>query len=111
MIDDQINKTIARHLGWTHISNDPDMVQYTARRPDGKWELIPRYTSDLNAMHEAEKTLDYAKSIVYGRKLWYIVSNEEYSSINDRDNAARLAHATAAQRAEAYLRVLNLWEE
>jgi hypothetical protein len=57
---------------------------------------LPDYLSDLNAMHEAEKVLtpeqgwEYAQNLVVdGGRGWF---------------------ATAAQRAEAFLRTLNLWE-
>jgi hypothetical protein len=65
-------------------------------------QTIPDYPADLNAMHEAEKMLtpeqhiDYMEwlgmcSDDYGRKVWAYV------------------HATASQRAKAFLRTLGLW--
>ena len=61
--------------------------------------LIPDYLNDLNAMHEAERTMG-------DPQLW-----DEYQSyLSDAmRNIGWIYHATAAQRAEAFLRTLNLW--
>ncbi len=60
--------------------------------------------NDLNAMHEAEKLLDEAQMGAYAGLVYYSVA---------RDNKERRygIHATAAQRAEAFLRALNLWTD
>jgi hypothetical protein len=64
----------------------------------------PDYLSDLNAMHEAEKMLtpqqqsDYSFSLSAG---W----------MSDRRDNWRGCHATATQRAEAFLRTLNFWKD
>jgi hypothetical protein len=92
---------IAKACGWTKFT--PDTIQYTARRSDGKWGLIPDYLSDLNAMHEAEKVLT---DLNLYRKFLYLVVLEDPSNASNEP-----AWATAAQRAEAFLRTLNLWIE
>ena len=62
--------------------------------------LIPSYTSDLNAMHEAEKVLTRDQVWHYEKLL------------EDRTGLRWEAiHSTAAHRAEAFLRTLGLWEE
>lgn len=58
---------------------------------------LPDYWRDLNAMHEAEKTLEDPD--LYERHLSSECEGSEY-----------LFHATAAQRAEAFGRTLGLWE-
>ncbi len=58
---------------------------------------IPDYLGDLNAMHEAEKALTGEQSWQYVQLLSGY-SNEGWC-------------ATAAQRAEAFLRTLGLWVE
>lgn len=74
--------------------------------PRGRWKLNerverfkPDYLNDLNAMHEAEKTLNresgYHEIGGYGL---YLVALEHNAS------------ATAAHRAEAFLRTLDLWK-
>lgn len=59
---------------------------------------IPDYVNDLNAMHEAEKILtpDQLRDMVD-----YISADLIYVNI---------LHATAAQRAKAFLLTLNLWK-
>jgi len=61
-------------------------------------EYLPDYLNDLNAMHGAEKTLDY-------------------NDLNDMEESVSFHfgvtpfHATASQRAEAFLRTIGEWEE
>jgi hypothetical protein len=65
----------------------------------GRWRFeIPNYPEDLNAMHEAEKVLDFNQL------------KDMEDSVNFQFGVFPF-HATAAQRAEAFLRTLNLWEE
>jgi len=49
-------------------------------------------------MHEAEKVLSLDQ--------WH-----KYTSLIGRHDYKNLLHATAAQRAEAFLRTLNLWND
>jgi hypothetical protein len=74
------------------------------------FEEIPDYLYDLNAMHEAEKTLTQDQMIDYSRHVGKSVTMYLPAS-----RAAwmdfRLIHATAAQRAKAFLKTLNLWTE
>lgn len=70
--------------------------------PDGKGlTYVPNYLNDLNAMHEAEKLLR-AEDELWGEYCGHLVKNGSWFNAVD---------ATAAQRAEAFLRTLNLWEE
>ena len=62
------------------------------------WKL-PDPPNDLNAMHEAEEQLFGKKWHIYTGHLSHICSG--YSSAY---------HATAAQRAEAFLKTLGLWK-
>ena len=59
---------------------------------------VPNYLNDLNAMHEAEKMLGD------GRNTW-----GKYCDLLG-GSLYHCAHATAAQRAEAFLKTLNLWK-
>jgi hypothetical protein len=103
MTDEKINIAIAEACGWTGFNPDniPDCLQYTARSPSGKWGLIPDYCNDLNAMHEAEKVFTTA---LYCR---YI---NELCDLTIKGNNS-MYMATARQRAEAFLRTINKWEE
>jgi hypothetical protein len=62
---------------------------------------LPDYLNDLNAMHEAEKILTARQRSVYVGKLFNLPASELESN----------TFATAYQRAEAFLRTLNLWQE
>ena len=66
---------------------------------DGKYGQtnVPNYPGDLNACHEMEKALSTAQL------------QREYADILDDGNGGHFA--TAAQRSEAFLRTLGLWEE
>jgi hypothetical protein len=64
---------------------------------------VPDYLSDLNAMHEAEI------SYIIPNGLW-----DDYVSwikLRMWDGERFWGQATAKQRAEAFLRTLNLWEK
>jgi len=67
----------------------------------GYTEPIPNYPSDLNAMHEAEKMLDVDK--------WQRRDYIDY--LNNNGDQWAHTHATAAQRAEAFLKALNIWKD
>ena len=103
---------IAEACGWKQFksvsvgSNDSNTA-IMGTTPDSNWvKPIPDYLNDLNAMHEAEtKCLDtdsmnpisfcpYAdqlQDVCYDKTHWWC--------------------ATAAQRAEAFLKTLGLWKE
>lgn len=104
---------IAKACGWTKFT--PDTIQYTACRADGKWGMIPDYLNDLNAMAEAFNTLPESTHVTYGRHLQEICNEGLVGYIpcypEDFAGLARIAHATAAQRAEAFLKTLNFWTE
>jgi hypothetical protein len=69
------------------------------------YAALPDYLNDLNAMHEAEKTLTEK-----GVNTWWA-----YVDLINRRNLtpfgqSTAVHATAAQRAEAFLRTIGKWE-
>jgi len=76
---------------WTH----PD---YSPRLNIG----CPDYLNDLNDMHEAEKMLTKEQ---YSRYAWIVLQGTPARELECRE----FFSATAAQRAEAFLRTLNLW--
>jgi len=67
---------------------------------------VPDYPNDLNAMHEAVKIFSESQEDDFYTILWGItaIPNTPHSHF-------RAANATASQRAEAFLRTLNLWKE
>lgn len=66
---------------------------------------LPDYLNDLNAMHEAEKILDFAQMCMMGEILREIEMRTEQARGSFR------WHTTAAQRAEAFLRTLGKWQD
>jgi hypothetical protein len=82
--------------------------------PTGETSVIdlPNYLSDLNAMHEAEKILDskYEPARNESQRGSYL-EWLGYCGENNTSEVYGCAHATAAQRAEAFLRTIGKWEE
>jgi hypothetical protein len=104
MTDEQINEAIALYLGWRGVVSDP-ILGVMGVPPVGNECDIPRiknamWTKDLNAMHEAEKTLADANMYVMEYHIKAMVKGHGF-----------YFHATARQRAEAFLRTLGKWED
>jgi hypothetical protein len=106
MTDEQINAAIAEACGWKAVCVDGDSGFYKGfdngaeLRPD-----FPDYCTDLNAMHEAEKMLAPKNWDRFSENWW-----NYYHHLLDGD-VQKTIHATARQRAEAFLRTLGKWEE
>lgn len=107
MTPEEQNKAIAAACGKTyHRPSDQELK-------DGCFsQFEPNYVRDLNAMHEAEKTLaspiDWAN---YNVELFKVATNTNLSrAVNMPRQIFRALTATAPQRAEAFLRALNLWK-
>jgi len=90
-------------LGLYRPNENKSICSSNTRR--GLAGFTPDYLNDLNAMHEAEKLLTGYDSATgdsqYGR---YITGLQQITNWN------RVPCATAAQRAEALLKTLNLWK-
>ncbi len=69
--------------------------------------FIPDYLSDLNAMHEVEKVLD-GRADYYEMLMWICDHDWQHSSAKHIRNPIC---ATAAQRAEAFLRTIDKWQD
>lgn len=116
---------IAEYLGWKLIkidkaSNGDDVYESfwwppNVGEPDSA-EVIndygcispPKYLKDLNAIHEAEKTLTDAEWYGYRDELRKVVLGP-VGMVSDWAKAD--LHATAAQKAEAFLKFKGLWKE
>lgn len=82
--------------------------------PDGKsLTYVPDYLNDLNAIHEAEKLILAENHVGYCRAVLELVCPETKGVIVGlhAGYGISILHATAAQRAEAFLRTLNLWTD
>lgn len=99
MTDDQINRAIAKACGWTDFSEHPDWGTMAIEPgTHGLRTMIPSYSTDLNWMHEAEKTI-YKHNNLWAA-YYYAVGAGPFS-----------LHVTARKKAEAFLRALGKWEE
>ena len=91
---------IAEACGWKNIKMGMNGITLLGGI-GGRRKPIPDYLNDLNAMHEAEKVLDIVvERGEYREYLSFITGGE-----------VEMIYATAAQRAEAFLRTLDKWEE
>ncbi len=93
---------IAEACGWTQgycPCGDEECGAWQSPRKDN-WEYLPDYLNDLNAMHEAEKVMKGQKIDAYVTMLCLKVQS-----------TPSLWNATAAQRAEAFLRTIGKWED
>lgn len=98
MTDEQMRVAIAECCGWKHL--EADEAQDGFRDEDGVWHnMPPDYPNDLNAMHEAEKTLDEISAYEYANALDCICGETRFL----------LCHATARQKSEAFLRTVGKW--
>ncbi len=71
---------------------------------------LPDYLNDLNAMHEAEKVLRNKSGDHQLFRFISCLENVVVDQATDYGWGFALCHATAAQRAEAFLRTLGLWK-
>ena len=84
------------HSGWPHeYMNQADRLRH-----------IPNYLNDLNAMHDAEETLQESQLVTYSDKLYDLAV--EHSLKTGKWSYLSM---TASQRAEAFLRTIGKWED
>lgn len=113
---DKLKQRIAilEFCGW---KRDPDFDFQTSYETVEIWsngsklsrfENLPDYLNDLNAIHEAEKLIvsDTEKCFAYQRALAKACGADEYDF-----EKSFIWHASAPERAEALLRTIGKWEE
>jgi hypothetical protein len=93
MTNEQINIAIAEACGWKEEEFGPSWYQ--------SYTKMPNFCNDLNAMHEAEKRM---RNGDWTRYCQYLA---EYGGGTVRFVSV---HATAPNRAEAFLRTIGKWE-
>ena len=112
MTDEQINIAIAEACGWQIIPEyyhgDDQPPEYTTVTPHGErlCGYYPDYCNDLNAMHEAEMSLPVEG---FNGQEWDRSRSEFREWL--RLICLQPCHATARERAEAFLRTVDKWEE
>jgi hypothetical protein len=97
MTNEQINIAIAEVCGWGVFANT---------RPTD----LPDYCNDLNAMHEGERSLNSQHVQDYTLNL-LSVTNNDGTRFHGTLGCFAHVHATARQRAEAFLKTIGKWEE
>jgi hypothetical protein len=110
MSEEQINEAIATHIfGYEDYdmllpySSAPKRKLYGATKFANNWTLVPDYCNDLNAMAEAENTLNDDQQYEYAYVLDDLIKN--------RSCEFDLIHASARMRAEAFVRTIGKWKE
>ena len=73
--------------------------------------FFPNYHGDLNAIHEAEMSLNYEQAEEFNDLLMDIAFDENRSRENPFPSSFSVTSATAPQRCEAYLRTIGKWVE
>jgi hypothetical protein len=109
MSPEQRQIAVAEACKWTEIGRCNKSCSIPCGIPPAGWrgvrpgrQHLPQFEFDLNACHEMEKVL-------YGdNDLWrYYINN--LRDLTGEFPWLAMAHATAAQRVEAFLRALDLW--
>jgi hypothetical protein len=103
MSPDKQNIAIAEACGYTGVRmwtrfGSSSLVGHLG---SNSFAEVPDYLNDLNAMHEAEKTLTYAQ----GGEMTIWIQRMTCAGYGPQ------LFATAAQRAEAFLRTVGKWED
>ena len=102
MTEQEMRIAIAEACGWKRKG-----YKMWTNPADLSWEYasgLPDYLNDLNAMHEAEKALDQMQARAYA-------DNLAESKQDGTCASCHMWHQSAAQRAEAFLKALNIWTE
>ena len=109
---------IAEACGWKCCRTEQGHLAWGVNPETGYQQKLPSYLVDLNAMHEAElllpKLTKYPNDVYkeWVHQLWAVVRGRHaVFSVSSQVIGELFADATATQRAEAFLRTLNLWAE
>lgn len=109
-----IHKIIALACGWTQSSWSETLLE------DPSYNIAqfpPAYTSSLDLIHEAEKSLNELERLKYYNRLRLVIfkSNKRDEVVSSEkelaDSYYNLLHATAKQKTEAFLKAKNQWKE
>ena len=102
--------SIAEACGWyKHDCGDDLCWKNKHTQKTGAWfDVLPDYLSDLNAMHSAEWAITDEQHAAFRMHLRDLCKE---NNIHTTATKRRYASSTAAQRAEAFLRTLNLWDD
>ncbi len=100
---------IAEACGWHIIEGEPP-TGLNKNWTHSDFRFIPDYLNDLDAMHEAERLFDSDQAPWLHQLQLVVLGRDAHGSGHlFTVELAQLIRATSAQRAEAFLRTLNLW--
>ena len=115
MTPEQQRIAIAEACGWSNVKiyarpkanqrHSEDMEPICIGSRNLSWGggscSVPNYLNDLNAMHEAEKTLTDKTHEEFRLNLYDVIG----------DDSRLIVSSTASQRAEAFLCTIGKWKE
>lgn len=108
------NRIIAERCGWTRLGQAERSDEIGGVDPKSGYRApIPNYTGSLDAMHEAEKTMNDTQLVEYMihlERICFVERNEitwELYQMGVGDGHDESIFATALQRAEAFIRATN----
>lgn len=101
---------IAEACGWTEYQAHRDRVGYWYRNSHGGLEIGRDILNDLNAMHEARKSLTLRQSVDYCAELAGVILRKAGLDPNGHCGIVPMLNATASEQAEAFLRTIGKWE-
>lgn len=111
MTDEEKREAIAQACGWKDFEEEDGALMGHTMGEDGwlRWDIVPDYLNSLDAMHAAEKTLR-GKTYAYEHALAIVVfkdlTDDDWSEEKGLSPNVCVWHATARQRAHAFLAVL-----
>ena len=109
MTNEEMDRAIAEHLGWSDLYKGPYDKRHSGRYKDHKLRPIPSFSNDLNAMYEAENTLATDQCWLMAREL------DAQCGVAGGMGSGKVSewawHATAYQRAQAFLRTVGKWRD
>lgn len=77
-----------------------------------EWRDVHDYPNDFNAIHEALKSLTHKQKVRMVNELWAVVNpGNTWDEAPSNPCFFNYLNATAAQRAEAFLRTIGKWVE
>ena len=106
MTPHEINLAIGKSLGFAQcpIALSHGFPPELCYRKDTYIGELPDFYGSLDRMHEVERGMTDAQWVEYEYKLCRVLEK-----VHDTAYLRQYIHATSQQRAEAYLRTLNLW--
>ena len=107
MTREQIRIKITEACGWKYLW-ETECEGWRGNPPDGSGcAPIPNYPYDLNACHEMEKILNEDQREIYAQILTGMSLCDREGTTDWGGVFAEVAHATATQRCDAFLKTLE----